>query len=130
MVKVLKTNVKVSNNASKKKKKPQNDFFCALVRSDLKLEIVTEHRFHPVRRWRFDYAILDYKIAIEKDGGVWMKGGGAHSRPQNILRDMEKLTQAALLGWTVIRRTPDQLSSRETLDMIQQAVELKKGVLI
>jgi very-short-patch-repair endonuclease len=130
MVKVLKTNVKVSNNASKKKKKPQNDFFCALVRSDLKLEIVTEHRFHPTRRWRFDYAILDHKIAIEKDGGVWLKGGGAHSRPQNILRDMEKLTQAALLGWTVIRRTPDQLSSRETLDMIQQAVELKKGVLI
>lgn len=129
MPKTLKTNGKVSNNSHRNKKKPKNDFFCALVRSDLKLDIVTEHRFHPTRRWRFDYAILEYKIAIEKDGGVWMKGGGAHSRPQNILRDMEKLTQASLLGWTVIRRTPEQLKTNETLEMIKQAVELKKGGL-
>lgn len=126
MVKTLKTNGKVPNNRQKNKKKPQNDFFCALVRSDLKLEIVKELRFHPTRRWRFDYAIPEYKIAIECDGGVWMKGGGAHSRPQNILRDMEKLTQASLLGWTVIRRTPEQLKTIETLEMIKQVVELKK----
>ena len=127
MPKVLKTNAKSSNRKPAKKKKGAPDFFCALVRSDLKLEIITEHRFHPTRRWRFDYAILEHKIAIEKDGGVWMKGGGAHSRPQNILRDMEKLTQANVLGWTVIRRTPDQLNTRETLDLIKQTIDLKKG---
>lgn len=126
MAKVLKTNTKSSNQTARKKKKPVSDFFCALVRSDLKLDIVTEHRFHPTRRWRFDYAIPEHKIAVEKDGGIWMKGGGAHSRPQNIIRDMEKLTQAAVLGWTVIRRTPGQLNTRETLDLIKLAVEFKK----
>ncbi|WP_131535519.1 PDDEXK family nuclease [Pedobacter nototheniae] len=125
MAKALKTNAKGSNLAAKKKKKRGPDFFCALVRSDLKLDIVTEHRFHPTRRWRFDYAILEHKIAIEKDGGIWLKGGGAHSRPQNILRDMEKLTQASVLGWTVIRRTPEQLNKQETLDLIKQTIANK-----
>jgi len=126
MPKTLKTNTKGTNSKRGNKKNSGVDFFCALVRSDLKLDIVTEHRFHPVRRWRFDYAILEHKIAIEKDGGVWMKGGGAHSRPQNIIRDMEKLTQAAVLGWTVIRRTPDQLNSQETLDLIRQTIHNRK----
>jgi hypothetical protein len=40
------------------------------VRSDLKLDIVTEHRFYPTGPWRFDYAILEHKIPIEKDGGI------------------------------------------------------------
>ena len=28
-----------------------------------------EYRFHPKRRWRFDMAILEHKIAIEIEGG-------------------------------------------------------------
>ncbi|WP_262246999.1 endonuclease domain-containing protein [Parapedobacter soli] len=107
----------------KKPKAPGTDFFCALVRSDIKVDIVTEYRFHPVRRFRFDYAIPEYKIAVEKDGGVWMKGGGAHSRPSNILRDMEKLTLAAVDGWIVIRRTPQELCTSETLNLIRKAIQ-------
>jgi len=114
--------------AAKKKPKPKKttDFFCALCRSDIKIEMVMEHIFLVDRRYRFDYANLEFKIAIEKDGGVWMKGGGAHSRPQNILRDMEKLTLANVNGWIVIRRTPQQLHKRETLDLILQAVNQRK----
>lgn len=106
--------------------KPTSDFFTLLIKSQLGLDVILEHKFHETRRWRFDYAILEYKIAIEKDGGVWMKGGGAHSRPQNILRDMEKLTQASVLGWTVIRRTPNQINSSETIDLIRQSIKNKQ----
>lgn len=102
------------------------DFFCALVRTDLKLDVVKEHRFAPPRRWRFDYAILEYKIAIEKEGGVWRKGGGAHSRPANIMRDMEKYTTAAVNGWVIIRRTPQQLNKQETLVLIRKAIEMRR----
>lgn len=100
------------------------DYFCALVRSDLKIDIVREHKFLPDRRFRFDYAIPEYKIAIEKEGGIWMKGGGAHSRPTAILRDMEKYTLAATTGWIVIRRTPKQICTIETLNLIRQAIQL------
>lgn len=101
----------------------QHDYFTALVKSDLKLDIVKEHKFLPNRRFRFDYAILEYKIAVEVEGGIWLKGGGAHSRPANILRDMEKYTLASVDGWVVIRRTPQQLITNETLLLIKKAIQ-------
>ena len=45
-----------------------------------------EYQFHPTRKWRFDFAHLDRKIAVECEGGIWRQGGGAHSHPLNILR--------------------------------------------
>jgi hypothetical protein len=72
-----------------------------------------EYRFHPVRRWRFDYAWPDRKIAVERQGGIWMRGitgrGGAHSLPSNIIRDMEKNNAAVRLGWRVFLFTPREL---------------------
>jgi hypothetical protein len=38
-------------------------------------------RFHAERKWRFDMAFPDHRIALEVDGGIWRKGGGAHSHP-------------------------------------------------
>lgn len=34
------------------------------------VEMVAEHRFHPFREWRFDYAIPELKIALEVEGGI------------------------------------------------------------
>lgn len=64
-------------------------------------EPVAEFRFHPDRRWRFDYAWPDRKVAVEIDGGVWIQG--RHNHPTGYLRDMEKLNAAAELGWRVLR---------------------------
>lgn len=77
--------------------------------------------FHPSRKWRFDYAWPDHKIAVECSGGIWMKGGGAHSRPKNIQRDMEKYTAAAVLGWRVLSYEPKRL-----LDAIPEIAEVLK----
>ena len=68
-----------------------------------------ERRFHPVRGWKFDYLIEELKIAIEQEGGVWREGGGAHSSPKAILRDMSKYSEAAILGYIVLRLTPEEL---------------------
>lgn len=70
---------------------------------------VLEHSFHPVRRWKFDVAWPKIRIAIEVEGGIWKPGGGAHSRPANIMRDMEKYNAATMLGWRVLRFTPEQV---------------------
>ncbi|TZF84529.1 hypothetical protein FW774_05945 [Pedobacter sp. BS3] len=112
-----KTVTKISKNVTKV------DLFVRLVEQELGIILVPEYEFHPERHWRFDYADPDRKIAIEQEGGIWRKGGGAHSRPKNILRDMDKYTQAALLGWKVIRRTPNQLATTETLQLIKQAIQ-------
>jgi len=70
-----------------------------------------EYNFSPTRGWRFDYAWIAQKIAVEVEGGIWRRGGGAHSHPQNIERDIEKYNAAAVLGWRVLRVVPEKLAS-------------------
>src|SRR4051812_46647081 len=47
---------------------------------------VTEHRFHEARQWRFDYAFVAQKVAVEVEGGVWTRG--RHTRGKGFLEDM------------------------------------------
>ena len=110
-----------------RKKRPQNaksvqltDVFTIICKTDLKVECVKEHQFHPKRKWRFDYAIPEYKIALEVEGGVWT--GGRHIRGQGFLGDMEKYNTATLMGWRVFRTTPDNLYKLATLNLLRQAI--------
>jgi very-short-patch-repair endonuclease len=59
----------------------------------------SEYRFHPTRRWRFDFAWPAQRVAVEVDGGQWRAGGGRHNTDQ----DREKLNTAAAMGWRVLR---------------------------
>jgi len=67
-----------------------------------------EFRFHPRRKWRFDYSWSDVMIALEVEGGIWTQG--RHTRGAGFLADMEKYNAAVLLGWRVLRTTPDKLA--------------------
>ena len=107
----------------KKKQDIQDDAFTLLVKSELKTDCLREYRFHPERRWRFDYAIPEHKIALEVEGGVWT--GGRHIRPKGFLNDIEKYNQATLLGWRLLRTIPERLLSSETLDMIETVMSIK-----
>ncbi len=69
---------------------------------------VAEHRFAPPRRWRFDYAWPEQKVAVEIDGGAFVQG--RHTRGAGFVKDMEKSNAAVLAGWRVLRYTPQQLN--------------------
>lgn len=84
------------------------------------MEVVKEFRFHPTRRWRFDYAILSHKIALEVEGGVFT--GGRHTRSKGFLGDMEKYNEAARLGWTVVRVIPAELYTRKTVQLLRDLI--------
>ena len=64
-----------------------------------------EHKFDANRKWRFDFAHVESKVAIELEGGIWMKGKqrGRHNSPKGFIADCEKYNTAALQGWAVIR---------------------------
>jgi hypothetical protein len=70
-----------------------------------------EVRFHPTRRWKFDYAWPERLVAVEIDGGVF--SGGRHSRGYGYRADCEKINAAGLMGWRVFRFLPEQLRSGE-----------------
>ena len=72
-------------------------------------QLEPEYRFAPTRRWRFDFAHPDTKIAVELDGGTW--NGGRHVRGDGYARDCEKLNAASADGWRVFRLTSDMLDN-------------------
>jgi very-short-patch-repair endonuclease len=72
-----------------------------------------EFRFHPIRRWRFDYAFLGPKLAVEIEGGTWQ--GGRHSRGAGYEADAEKQNTALGMGWRLVRYTPGMLKDGEAV---------------
>jgi very-short-patch-repair endonuclease len=101
------------------------DLFQKLCKQTLGVEVEAEHRFAPPRKWRFDYAIVEQRVAIEVEGGVWTRG--RHTRGSGFVKDMEKYSEAAARGWLLIRTTPDNLISQSTLDLIRRAIETRKA---
>lgn len=91
-----------------------------MLRSLLDADVEPEFRFHGIRRWRFDYALPTFKVAIEVEGGVWT--AGRHTRPKGFLGDIEKYNAAAALGWRVLRVTPGGLFAKEFLDTVREAM--------
>ena len=70
--------------------------------------VVIEYKFHPVRRWKFDFALPSIKLAVEYDGhGGFTKAGGVsrHGSIIGMTGDCEKYNQARIHGWTVLRFT-------------------------
>ena len=95
-------------------------FNLLLTLNGIKLPI-TEHKFHPTRKWRFDYCWIDEKIALEVEGGVWTNG--RHTRGSGFIKDMEKYNNAALLGWRLIKCTPTTLMDVENIELIKNILK-------
>lgn len=97
----------------------------------------TEYKFHPERKWRFDFAWpawTDYpdfdkengilpktrgNLAIEIQGGTFTRG--RHSRGAGQHNDYEKMNEAQRLGWRVLQFDSSMLSSQRKR---QQCVDL------
>ena len=80
-----------------------------------------EYRFRGLsdqRKWRFDFVILPLylQIAVEIDGGSYVYG--RHNRPKGFAADCEKYNQATLMGWKVLRYTPNQAIELAPLEIV------------
>jgi very-short-patch-repair endonuclease len=78
-------------------------------------------RFHETRRWRFDWAWVAQKVALEVDGGVYIQG--RHTRASGWLKDSEKLNTAASMGWRLLRATPQQVASGAIIETVREALK-------
>jgi very-short-patch-repair endonuclease len=80
-----------------------------------------EYRFHPTRRWRFDFAYPEYKIGIECEGGTW--AGGRHVRGGGYSKDLEKYNTATEIGWRIVRFTKDMIDSGDAIETIKRLLK-------
>ena len=62
-----------------------------------------EYRFAPPRRFRFDMALPEHKIAVEYEGLMSVKS--RHTTITGYTNDCEKYNLAQKLGWRVLRYT-------------------------
>lgn len=79
-----------------------------------------EYRFTELRKWRFDFAWPKHRVALEVEGGAFSKG--RHTRGSGFVKDLEKYSEAAALGWLIIRVTPQQLYEPRTFNWIKSAI--------
>ena len=83
---------------------------------------VRQHKFHPTRQWQFDFAHPERKLAVEVDG-LLRTGVGAHQTAKGMRNDCEKLCEAVLLGWRVLRVVPAQVKSGEAIQWVERLLE-------
>ena len=81
-------------------------------------EPVDEFYFHTVRKWRVDLCWPDQKLALEIEGGVFING--RHVRPTGFIKDIEKYNALSILGYSLLRFTPQQMESCESYDFLRE----------
>jgi very-short-patch-repair endonuclease len=77
------------------------------------------------RQFESDFAWPELKLLVEVEGGIWKRGGGAHSHPLDVERDIERRQYAVLLGFFVLPVITDEVTSGKAIAVIQQALAVR-----
>lgn len=83
-------------------------------------DLKTELKFHPARKFSFDYAIEEIKTAIEYEGIFSKKS--RHTTVTGYSKDTEKYNLAAAMGWKVLRVTA--MNYKTVLETLNQIIEV------
>jgi very-short-patch-repair endonuclease len=83
------------------------------------VQLVPEHKFHPERKFRFDFCFPALKIAVEYEGIMSEKS--RHTTVKGYSQDAQKYNLAQQLGWRVIRLTA--LDYRTVLQQLNAYVD-------
>lgn len=75
------------------------------------------------RNFECDFCFVEQRLIVEVNGGIWFKGGGAHSRPKKIEQDMERQQYAVYLGFFMMAFTPDEVFSGHAVDWTAKTLE-------
>jgi len=78
-----------------------------------------------LRDWRFDFAFLNYKLAVEVEGGGWING--RHNRGSGFENDLNKYDAALNLGWLVYRTSPQMVKRGQAAQTVQNLIKMKQG---
>lgn len=82
-------------------------------------EVQCNHRWHPVRRWRFDFAWPEKRLALESEGQV-------HRINKRFQADLEKYNRAQLDGWVVLRVSTDTKAD-EVVSLVCEGLRIERA---
>jgi hypothetical protein len=79
-----------------------------------------EFKFLEDRKFRFDFAWPDKKVAVEVEGGVY--SNSRHTSGFGFTKDCEKYNLAAASGWSVYRFTTEMVKNGKAVDFLSYNV--------
>ncbi len=84
------------------------------------IEFEREFKFHPERKWRFDFVLKAFPsaIAVEVEG----QHNGAHKSYERAEEDLEKFNEAAIGCWFVLRFSTAMVEDGRALGTIEKAL--------
>jgi hypothetical protein len=105
-----------------------------------------DYRFHTARKWELDFAWPKLMVYLSVEGGMGaqMRHRGIRTlyKPikdvygrthkvkvgtvDSLAEDLEKHTEAAMLGWLGVRVTGSQIISGQALQQIKRAIDLRQ----
>jgi len=98
---------------------------------------VAEFQFHPTRRWKIDWAYREQMVALEIEGGLFGRGKkcptcgrrkvAGHSSVERIKTDLVKYRELSLMGWILIRVTPQEFRDGTAAELVKRAFEFRKS---
>jgi hypothetical protein len=67
--------------------------------------------------WHLDFAIIELEpmFFVEIQGGIWRRGGGAHSHPIDIERNMRKHNDTVRRGFTFLQFSSDDVKNETAI---------------
>lgn len=84
-----------------------------------------EFRFHPVRRWRADFAFEEQRVLIEVHGGTY--SGGRHVQGKGYAEDREKANTAQESGWMMLEFDTNHVKKGHAIECICRILSSKTG---
>ncbi len=84
-----------------------------------------EALFNPKRKWRVDYFWPEYNLAVEVQGGVFIRG--RHVSGAGSVNDMEKFNYLTLFGYRLLLFTPKQVETGYASAMIRAFIRGEKN---
>lgn len=88
--------------------------YCA----SLGITLEKEYKFCKARRFRADYAIPEWRLLLEIEGGAFNRG--RHFRGTGAIKDMEKYNLAAVEGWQLLRCTPQEFCKTQMTNWLEK----------
>jgi hypothetical protein len=84
--------------------------------------------FCPGRRWNFDFAWPDCKVACEINGGTFLPAKHGHTNGAHLHGEYEKLNAGQTMGWIVLQFDTKHVSANEVVTGVFDALAARGAI--